>query len=822
MSYSKCLVFVLALVILEAVCGKSLIGNTYNNAYFPSAWTLQAELRVSEAGDTYGLSPVGMEGRGFITVISGYDRVHPGIYVHTNDDGNAARGVNVWSQQAKLVPADGGASQDEFGRWIVSKGHTILVSAPYQNTPLALDAGAVYVFNGTLRHWTQMQKLIAADAAAGDHFGELVSLNKNRAVISATGASGASFHFSSTMRTVGACYIYERKSGGVFWSRTAKLWAKDMYQGNYFSEHVGVFDDWVVSTARNDLDPGLNSGSAYMFKQTAGKWSQQQKLIAGDLYYWQPVRDVQRWEKDLGVKVFANDISLEGSVLAAGYRRTDKPEIISNGVYIFNGYSTSNRWSLQQKLFYDVDPVFNPNPQGEGTEFLMNSTKVKMFNTNNLVASVYGPNHVGYSYVFKSFGKGWSLQQAVKPVNVFTEVTGGPSEDFTGFVGSGTGPDAIAYENSTFEHPEMHGGMLFHKFRNTNLIHSRFHNGSCLLIWMSDHYLDGWDTLVLTVRAPDQSNDTFHPHCDQVDPFYVRYCPYQPEDEGVYIIKMFAPTKARYYWEASWQVQVEDTGLWYKGDYATKMRFNFNSTSMAFNFFDAENLVSLDRPCFRCVTVADKSWAELQNPGGDSFWPLDAWNAPFYISDYEGRAIVAMGNTCDNVNHYQCYERVKDGFYTLRLGGGLFGRLTGLPYTGAKWKGCGASGTDRDQLVFKISDNKCHPVQVFHFSNRCSRPPPIDRYHLSGLEAPTASGTVAPTVNVFGEPYVQYEMYAFDGAAQAAKAKQKVQAVQAKPNSILDAIKSAEVDVVVQESIALPDDETDEHIVPVGKLDAFF
>jgi hypothetical protein len=27
---------------------------------------------------------------------------------------------------------------------------------------------------------------------------------------------------------------------------------------------------------------------------------------------------------------------------------------------------------------------------------------------------------------------------------------------------------------------------------------------------------DGWDTAVLTVRAPDLTNDTFHPHCDQV------------------------------------------------------------------------------------------------------------------------------------------------------------------------------------------------------------------------------------------------------------------------------------------------------------------
>jgi hypothetical protein len=36
------------------------------------------------------------------------------------------------------------------------------------------------------------------------------------------------------------------------------------------------------------------------------------------------------------------------------------------------------------------------------------------------------------------------------------------------------------------------------------------------VLWLSDHFLDGWDIAVLTVRAPDRTNDSFHPHCDQV------------------------------------------------------------------------------------------------------------------------------------------------------------------------------------------------------------------------------------------------------------------------------------------------------------------
>jgi hypothetical protein len=86
--------------------------------------------------------------------------------------------------------------------------------------------------------------------------------------------------------------------------------------------------------------------------------------------------------------------------------------------------------------------------------------------------------------------------------------------------------------NDTLSKPSIWGGNLIFRGNSTAELYSRYHNGSCLLIWMSDHFKDGWDIAVLTVVAPDNTNDTYHPHCDQVDPFYVRYCPYQPEDEG--------------------------------------------------------------------------------------------------------------------------------------------------------------------------------------------------------------------------------------------------------------------------------------------------
>jgi hypothetical protein len=751
MSVLKRLMYALALVGVLLKLVESQIGNTYGNVMYATGWTLQSELRLDEVVDgTYGKGPAALYGRGFSYLITGYDSsdTNPGVYIHTNDDGIAYYGKQIWSQSAKLVPSDFAAG-DDFGRMMVTDDTTIIVSSPYSDIR-ETDSGAAFVFNGTLRHWTQIQRLVPADASPGDHFGELMAMHGDRLVVSAKESVGDWFRDSFETATVGAAYVYDRDPTLATWSRSAKLQANDMEVGNYFGSGVGVSGDWVVSTAVNDFETGLRSGSAYMFKKTTGAWSQQQKLMAADLIYWQPDRDFERYEVILGVKHFANSVSMEGDSLALGVRRSDQSEALTDGVYIYTGLDETNSWSVQQRLFTSTSDV--------GTDETVWSTTAKLFPGGSLVAMTNGTYDTGNAYVFKRFESGWTVQQKITAVDAFNEIDGG--DDYLGYTGMAGSAEQIEYgTRGPINQAELWGGTLLTHYNGTTLIHSRYHNGSCLLLWMSDHYVDGWDTAVLTIRAPDSTNDTFHPHCDQVDPFYVRYCPYQPEDEGVYIAKVFAATYSRFYWEISWQVQEEATGIWYKGDFATKMRFNYNSTSMAFQFFDAENLIALDRDCFRCTTIARESWADLQVVGGDSFWPLDAWNAPWYISTYDGYDLISMGKVCENVNQYQCYQRVRDGYYILRLGGGLFGRLTGLPYNNSRWTGCGEEGTDRDQLVFRIAAGECTPIQKFTFSDRCSRPPPIDFYAIEGIEVPTAGGTAAPTINVFGEPYIAGAMY---------------------------------------------------------------
>ena len=40
----------------------------------------------------------------------------------------------------------------------------------------------------------------------------------------------------------------------------------------------------------------------------------------------------------------------------------------------------------------------------------------------------------------------------------------------------------------------------------------------------------------------------------------------------------------------------------------------------------------------------------------------------------------SSGQVCGGVEKAECYQTLVDGIYILRLGGGLFGRLTGFPH----------------------------------------------------------------------------------------------------------------------------------------------
>ena len=439
-----------------------------------------------------------------------------------------------------------------FGKYMVAYNQTIVVSAPAAFG----DFGAVYIFNGTLRHWTQLQRLIPEndpsnqplDPKVGDKFGTKIHLDKDRLIIGAQEATFKHPNDGADCLKGGAVYVYERPNEQLFWSFQAKLIALDAMTDNYFGENFALKDDATVIGARNDNEKikdvdgngGDYTGSAYVFRKFSGKWSQQQKLIAHDMLFFHPDRHVQPAIQSIfyGNKKFNYDIALDENWLAVGTARVDAFDKPLNAVYLFREQPQMHRWSLQQRLWtneHDLDESWNVT-EAQMEVHLKHDTLISTMRHSTPLG-----NETGYVFVLPensmadhASGSGWSQLQELKNRDLDSGV-------------------------QQLSNAQLWGSQLLYRGDQALDIYSQYHDESCLLLWASDHFGDGWDIAMLTVVAPDGSNDTFHPSCNQIDPFHVRYCPMAIQDTGVYTVKVFAPTMARFFWEISWQVQIEVT-----------------------------------------------------------------------------------------------------------------------------------------------------------------------------------------------------------------------------------------------------------------------
>lgn len=233
------------------------------------AWTEQARLIASDADpfDDFGVS-VALDGD---TAVIG---------AHGNDDagqnsGSAyvfTRSGGVWSEQAKLTASDAAAG-DLFGNAVSIRNDTVVVGSPQLRILGVSGNGAAYVFTPSGGVWTEQAKLVASDGEVLDFFGTAVAVSGDTAVIGSYGDDDAGDQS-------GAAYVFTRF--GNVWTEQAKLTASDAATDGDFGSSVAIEDGTVLIGAPGDDDAGAYSGSVYVFGLSAGAWAEQAKLIAGD------------------------------------------------------------------------------------------------------------------------------------------------------------------------------------------------------------------------------------------------------------------------------------------------------------------------------------------------------------------------------------------------------------------------------------------------------------------------------------------------------------------------------------------------------------
>ncbi len=285
----------------------------------PGPFTLSPALKM------LSLDPAAFDQFGFSTAVSGNSAILGALGDNSNIGAAYIflRSGSNWAQQAKLTALDG-AGVDIFGFSVALDADTAIVGAPGDNS----NAGSAYIFVRSGTTWTQQQKLLPSDPAAGDNFGLSVAVSGNTALIGADANDDVPFNS-------GSAYVFVRS--GTTWSQQQKLLAPDAAGGDLFGGHVALSGDTALISATGNDDGGSNSGCAYVFIRTGTIWSHQTKLIAND---------------DEAADEFGCSVSLSGESAIIGAKGDDDPgppSLTGSGcAYVF--VRSSATWSQQAKL----------------------------------------------------------------------------------------------------------------------------------------------------------------------------------------------------------------------------------------------------------------------------------------------------------------------------------------------------------------------------------------------------------------------------------------------------------------------------------------
>jgi len=292
------------------------------------------------------------------------------------------RSGDVWNEVAQLSASDN-EPFSSFGYSTALSGNYLLVGAPFKDEPSIDDAGAAYLFINDNGNWIFTQKVSASDPAGYDNFGYSVALSGGTAVV------GAYQKDLGSSVIQGAAYVFTESAGS--WSEQQKLLASDGGEYDYFGRSVAISGDTLVVGA-----PGRESqrGAAYVFTRSADTWSEQQKLTAEDRTVY----------AEFGISV---DIDGDSIVVGASSAMTEK--IYRGAAYIFSRSATT--WNQNYKLVSD---------DGGSDDYF--GFKVDISGDNVLIGAPLADSYKGKAYSF-------SLSTGVQKEK-FTDLSGSTSDSF--------------------------------------------------------------------------------------------------------------------------------------------------------------------------------------------------------------------------------------------------------------------------------------------------------------------------------------------------------------------------------------------------------
>ena len=268
----------------------------------------------------------------------------------------------------------------QLGRGVSISGNVIAAgSGQIDHAPVGGFRGAVYIWRRSAGSFVLEQK-IPGPAFPQTYFGDAVAVDGDAFVAS---------QFADSYPAE-AARVY-RRVGGV-WTEEAFLMPADPLTTNGTQiRAVGIQGDWVAVGHRTALAnpfPAPYTGAVYLYRRTAGAWSQHAKLVPADAQNG----DLTGWSLDL-----------RGDVLAFSSRCSSSAGLGRAHVYGLHGGAPV------------LEATLTASTPGEGRDF------GHSISTDGRRLAISDPDdravtgNIGAVYVFRRVGGAWVEEQVIRP-----------------------------------------------------------------------------------------------------------------------------------------------------------------------------------------------------------------------------------------------------------------------------------------------------------------------------------------------------------------------------------------------------------------------
>ena len=229
------------------------------------------------------------------------------------------------STETQKIVSSAPQAYENFGRCVAIEGNLMIIGADGGGVSYS---GCAYIFENVAGTWTQTQKLITSDAAPMD----FIANNRGVSISGDFLIIGAQYEDGSGISNAGSAYVFENVAGT--WTETQKLTASDGGAINdYFGCAVSISEDFLIVGILGD-DDVVNAGAAEIFKNIAGTWTFTKKLLASDA----AIGDT-----------FGFSVSINGDSVMVGATEEDTGGFNSGAVYLYNrNCGGSDNWGEVQ------------------------------------------------------------------------------------------------------------------------------------------------------------------------------------------------------------------------------------------------------------------------------------------------------------------------------------------------------------------------------------------------------------------------------------------------------------------------------------------